>query len=84
MKNQYVRLHINIKESINVMCSSGDFSSGKVIIIANITSDLIKRSHNSNVSEITVSTEIEECISAAEFTLSDFARTFFASLGTIK
>lgn len=61
----------------------GDFWS-KVIIMASITSILIKRSHNCNVSEITVSTGIDECISAADITLRDFTRTDFASVGTIE
>lgn len=61
----------------------GDFWS-EVIIMASITSILIKRSHNCNVSEITVSTGIDECISAADITLRDFTRTDFASVGTIE
>lgn len=52
--------------------------------MASITSILIKRSHNCNVSEITVSTGIDECISAADITLRDFTRTDFDSVGTIE
>lgn len=71
-----------MKEGITVTCSSGDFS--KVIIMANIISKIIKKSHNCNVCEITVSTKIDECISAAEITLRDFAPTVFVSPGTIE
>lgn len=70
------------KKTPNNLYGGGFWS--KVIIMASITSILIKRSHNCIVSEITVSTGIDVSISAADITLRDFTRTDFDSVGTIE
>lgn len=88
MKKQSVRLHMNIKESddcvghlmFHVVVVSFEFMYKYHYIKTNI----IKRFHNSNVSEITVSTGIDECISAAETMFSESTRTVFVSPGTIE
>lgn len=90
MKKQSVRLHMNIKESddcvghlmFHVVVVSFEFMyNNKYHYIKTI---IIKRFHNSNVSEITVSTGIDECISAAETMFSESTRTVFVSPGTIE
>lgn len=90
MKKQSVRLHMNIKESddcvghlmFHVVVVSFEFMHNNKYHY--IKTNIIKRFHNSNVSEITVSTGIDECISAAETMLSESTRTVFVSPGTIE
>lgn len=46
--------------------------------------NMIKRSHNCNINEITVTMGIDECISAAEIPFSESTRTVFVSPVTIE
>lgn len=90
MKKQSVRLHMNIKESddcvshlmFHVVVVSFEFMYNNKYYY--IKTNIIKRFHNSNVSEITVRTGIDECISAAETMFSESTRTVFVSPVTIE